>query len=53
MHLYVMFPLFLENRKSIPKFLCDQKKKKKKKKCNPADFKFYLGNVINKIWGKG
>ena len=24
---------------------------KKLKKCNPAEFKFYLGKVINKIWG--
>ena len=22
-----------------------------KTKCSPADFKFYLGKVINKIWG--
>ena len=40
-----MFPLFTENQKSIPKFLCG---KKCLKKCNPPDFKFYLSKFTNK-----
>ena len=40
-----MFPLFLENRKSLPLFLWG---KKTFQKCNPPDFKFYLGQLKNK-----
>ena len=35
---HLMFPLFPENRKSVPKLLVV---KKSFKKCNPPDFKFY------------
>ena len=45
MHLHIMFALFLENRKSNPKFLSGQKTLKK---CNPPDFKFYLAKLTNK-----
>ena len=37
MHLPIMFPLFSENRKSIPKFLSG--------KCNLPDFKSYLSEL--------
>ena len=47
MYMHVMFPLFLENWKSIPYLLSGIIKTK----CNPADLKFYLGKVINKMWG--
>ena len=42
---HLMFLLFPENRKSIPKFLVV----KTFQKCNPQDFKFYLSNLTNAI----
>ena len=52
MHLYIMFTLFSEKRKSIPYFLIG---KKPFQNCNPPDFKFYLDKLNNKkipIWCK-
>ena len=40
-----IFLLFLQNRKSIPKFLSG---KKTFQKCNTPDFKFYLSKLTNK-----
>ena len=40
-----MFPLFPENRKSLPYFFCG---KNLFQKSNPPDFKFYLSNLNNK-----
>ena len=41
--------LFPENRKPIPEFLSG---KKNFQKCNPPDFKFYIGKATNKHFPK-